>query len=150
MFSHIRWFDETIDPAADYDLYLRIARQFQILCHHKSVVEYRRHESNMCNDPRVMLEATLTALKHQQKYVAGNPELSEAYEIGQKYWKNLYGEPLIDRTYECFEQGNVVNAARNICTLKKCFPERFLILAGRKVAKLLSALKKKPFSSNRS
>lgn len=136
VFPHVEGFDETNDPAADYDIYLRIARQFPICCHHKVVVEYRMHGNNMSHDPRVMLKASLTALKHQRQHVAGNHTLSEAYDIGREYWKDYYGEQLIVRTYESLVQGNVLNAARNVCTLIKFYPERFVTFVRRKIMKL--------------
>lgn len=147
VFSHVPGFDESNSAAADYDMYLRVARVFPILCHHKPVVEYRRHLNNMSNDARVMLKATLTALKNQKKYVADNYTLRKAYKTGRRNLKISYGEPLIVMTYENLTEGKFLEAARNSYALIRFVPERFLIFAGRKVAKLNSALRKKFISS---
>ena len=103
--------------------------QFPIVCHHRPVVEYRRHADNMSNNAGVMLEATLTALKKQRKHVEGNQELRAAYEVGRRHWKTYYGEPLIVSMYENIARGNVMRAACDCYTLVRLFPERFPIFS---------------------
>ena len=145
VFSRVRGFDETNSPAADYDLYLRVARQFPIFCHHSPVVEYRRHGQNMSNDPRVMLEATLTALKNQKQRVEGDQDLRAAYDSGRQWLKSCYGEPLIVNMYENLARGNVMRAARDCYTIVRLYPERFPIFVVRKIGKLYSALREALF-----
>jgi glycosyltransferase involved in cell wall biosynthesis len=127
-FSHVSGFDESNGPAADYDLSLRIARQFPFFCHHKPVVEYRRHETNMSNNARVMLKATMTALGKQRKYVAGHHTLCDAYRKGQQHWRSYYGEPLIVEMTNHLAQRNLIEAVYDLCTLIRFYPNRFLHL----------------------
>jgi glycosyltransferase involved in cell wall biosynthesis len=145
VFSHVGGFDETNGPAADYDLYLRIARQFPIVCHHRPVVEYRRHAESMSGNAKGMLGATLTALKKQREHIDGNQELRAAYEVGRRHWKTYYGEPLIVSMRENLARGNVMRAACDCYTLLRLFPERFPIFVGRKIGKLYSALREALF-----
>ena len=39
VFESVRNFDITVSPCADYDLYLRIAKEFPIYCHHQVVAD---------------------------------------------------------------------------------------------------------------
>ncbi|HMU53777.1 MAG TPA: glycosyltransferase [Nitrospira sp.] len=141
VFSVVGNFDESNSPAADYDLYLRVARQFPIFCHHHAVVEYRKHGDNMSNDARVMLKATLTALNNQRRHASQFPNLREAYQAGRRNLKNSYGEPLIMKTYENLKQGEYLEAAQNAYALMRFFPERLFIFATRKIRRFTSVLK---------
>jgi glycosyltransferase involved in cell wall biosynthesis len=51
--------DTSLSPAADYDLYLRIAKDFPVQCHDKVIAEYRQHGANMSGDSTLMLNAIL-------------------------------------------------------------------------------------------
>ena len=140
VFSLVGGFDETNSPAADFDLYLRVARQFPIFCHHSPVVECRKHGQNMSNNARVMLKATLTALKNQKQHVEAYQDLRDAYDSGRQFWKRSYGEPLVVSMYENLARGNVMKAACDCYALVRLFPERFPIFVVRKIRKLYSAL----------
>lgn len=141
VFSAVGTFDESNSPAADYDLYLRVASRFPIFCHHQAVVEYRKHRDNMSNDARVMLKATLIALQNQQRHISQFPNLKEAYRAGRRNLKNSYGEPLIMRTYETLREGKYWDAMTNAYTLMRFFPERLFMFATRKIRKLKSVLR---------
>ena len=140
MLEEVGGFDETNGPAADYDLYLRIARQFPILCHHQPVVHYRRHGDNMSNNAGVMLASTLAVLKKQRRHIEGSLELKAAYDIGRQHWKNYYGELLIVRMSGGFAQGRVLDAVVDAYTLARLYPERFVTFLKRKIAYLTSSL----------
>lgn len=141
VFSVVGTFDESNSPAADYDLYLRVTRRFPIFCHHHAVVEYRKHRDNMSNDGRVMLKATLTALKNQQRHISKFPNLQEAYQAGCRNLKSSYGEPLIMSTYDALREGKYPEAMRNVYALMRFFPERLFMFATRKIKKLKSVLR---------
>jgi glycosyltransferase involved in cell wall biosynthesis len=147
VFTEIGEFDEANSPAADYDLYLRVARQFPILCHHQPVVQYRKHGANMSNNARLMLASVLTVLKKQRSHVEGSQELRAAYDMGLQHWKSYFGEQLITNMYERFAKGHLINTALDVYTLVRFYPNRFLTFAGRKIAYLTSFFRKEPPSS---
>ncbi len=69
----------------DYDLYLRIARDFPIHSFDKVVAEYHQHGANMSyGDPELMLKSAVSALRSQWKYVKGNKRYEEAYKAGMR------------------------------------------------------------------
>lgn len=90
-------FDENNSPAADYDLYLRVSRDFPVVAHDATVVDYRQHGDNMSRDPVLMLEATLAVLRAQEPYLAGDPRRRAAYREALATWRACYGERLVDR-----------------------------------------------------
>lgn len=138
VFTEIGEFDEANSPAADYDLYLRVARQFPILCHHQLVVQYRKHGANMSNEARLMLASTVTVLKKQRWHCQGSQELQAAYDMGLKHLKGYFGETLIANTCEQFARGHLIDAALGGYTLVRFYPDRFLTFVKRKIAYLTS------------
>jgi glycosyltransferase involved in cell wall biosynthesis len=64
--EHVGGFDESLAAGDDYDLYLRIAREFPVFCHDAVVTEYRRHGSNTTRDPDVVLSSELEVLARQE------------------------------------------------------------------------------------
>lgn len=142
VFTEIGTFDEANSPAADYDLNLRVARRFPILCHHQPVVQYRRHGENMSNNARLMLASSLLVLKKQRRHVEGNQELRAAYDMGMRQIKGFYGERLIMRLRENLSRGHFLSALRDGYTLVRFYPDRFITSAKRKIAYLRSLFRK--------
>lgn len=147
VFTEIGGFDEANSPAADYDLYLRVARQFPILCHHQPVVKYRKHAANMSNNSRLMLASTMTALKKQLRHVEGNQELLAAYDIGLQHWRSYYGEPIISNIFEQFFKGHLIGTALDVWSLVRFYPNRFLSFISQRIVSRISFFRKEPPSS---
>ncbi len=138
VFSHVGGFDEANSAAADYDLYLRVTLRYPIVCHHSAVVEYRRHADNMSNDARVMLKATLTALKKQKRHVEHDSARKAAYHAGRRFYKSSYGEPLIDCMYRSIARGDLLSAVSEGYALVRFFPSRVLLFGCRTISKFYS------------
>jgi glycosyltransferase involved in cell wall biosynthesis len=117
-------FDSANQAAGDYDLYLRITHAFPVTCHSEPVLEYRRHGSNMSNDPATMLPACLNALKKQVPVVKGDALLEAALKRGTMHWKNYYGEKLVIKMYEDVARRRWKNTARCLSQLLIHYPER--------------------------
>jgi len=97
VFNSVGNFDTSVNGAADYDLYLRITREFPVHYHGEVVLEYRRHGTNMTRDPAPMLKATVTVLRSQRKHVKGNKRYKEAYRTGMRTGQEIYGVPLASK-----------------------------------------------------
>jgi glycosyltransferase involved in cell wall biosynthesis len=97
VFESVDGFDARVNAAADYDLYLRVARRFPIHSHDRMVAEYRKHGSGMTSNPALMLGTSMTVLRSQRKQVKGIKQYEEAYRAGLRFWRGWYGDPLVDR-----------------------------------------------------
>jgi glycosyltransferase involved in cell wall biosynthesis len=87
-------FDPSVGPAADYDLYLRLARRQLIDGHGRLVAEYRLHSGSMSRDAALMLRSTVSVLRSQRRYVAGRRAVG-AWEYGLRGFKHHYGDLLV-------------------------------------------------------
>ena len=106
-------FARRLDGAADYELYLRLARRHPIVGIHDVVIEYRRHSASMSVDPRAMLAATLKAHRWHGRRA---PEESSrnAYRAGRRFWKEFYGDQLMDRARLAWRGGAVCEALTSV------------------------------------
>lgn len=87
--------------AEDYELLLRIARQYPTHAHDALVAEYRRYnrfESSLSHDPARMLRSTLTVLRAQRPYIRGSEEDEAALESGFRFFQDYYGGELVIQT----------------------------------------------------
>lgn len=115
-------FDEGNSPAADYDLYLRISRDFPVVSHDATVVDYRQHADNMSRDPVLMLRATLAVLRAQQPYVNGDASREAAYRDAMSTWRACYGERLVARFRRSLRQRRYRAACVDAAHLLRLYP----------------------------
>jgi glycosyltransferase involved in cell wall biosynthesis len=87
-----RGFNETLAACEDYDLYLRVARQFPIFYHGQLIAEYRRHADNMSHDNSLMLASALAVLESQREYLGNDTARLTAYQHGVRFWRDYYGQ----------------------------------------------------------
>jgi glycosyltransferase involved in cell wall biosynthesis len=88
-------FDESLAACEDYDLYLRIARNFAVRCHGNIVADYRQHGTNMSRNPEFMLKWILKVRRAEYPYVKGDPDRERAYTEGDKYVREYYGDQIL-------------------------------------------------------
>jgi amino acid adenylation domain-containing protein len=106
-------FDQTLAPAEDVNLFLRIAREFPIYFHGQIVSEYRYNGNNLSSKAAKMLIIALRSHRRQWSYIqqAVNKEYEIAYECGRQYWTKLF----LDRLpYEIVKN---VRAGKSIAAL---------------------------------
>lgn len=86
-------FNQTLKTSEDFDLYLRLSKKYDIHCHNRITLEYRRHEENWSSryGEALSLANILNRLDEQRDYVKSNTDLYCAYERGKKHWKHLLG-----------------------------------------------------------
>lgn len=122
IFDSVGGFDTTLKSCEDYDLYLRIARQFPIFRHDEMVAEYRWHDSNMTKNSQRMLKSALTALGSQWEYIKEKPQYVKAYKTGVRFWRNYFGENLTERLRKSVKAGQWQQAIEGLFMLVQYSP----------------------------
>jgi glycosyltransferase involved in cell wall biosynthesis len=84
-------FREHLPACEDYDLYLRLARDWPLLRHDALCAEYRQHGANMSRDPAFMLRSALNVLR-DYRHDAQARGLLDDYRAGIRAWKVFYVE----------------------------------------------------------
>ncbi len=130
IFQYVKGFDPSLDAAEDYELYLRITRNYPVYFHNAVVAEYRWHSTNMTKNAELMLRSVMTVLRSQRKYVKDDKNYMEAYRAGRKFWIEYYGYDLMQMVKAQLSMGGKrIRALRGIVTLIIYAPEWFSLYA---------------------
>ena len=118
---------------------------FPIVCHDRVVAEYRRHGANMSGNAVRMLRATLAVHGSQRPYVRGDARLRQAYREGDRYWRQRYGEWVVENVRANLRgRARWGEAARGALFVLRHYPRGFFRHAGRKLYCVLFRVKKSP------
>jgi glycosyltransferase involved in cell wall biosynthesis len=93
-------FDEALPAAEDYEVLLRVARDHptrRLEGYPKPVAAYRRHATNMSDNPGLMLKSTLDVLRRHRSAAADCPAHRQALQEGLRFHKDLYGARVLRR-----------------------------------------------------
>ena len=117
VFDFVRGFEPELSPAADYDLYLRVTRDFPVYCHGYVVAEYRQHSSNMSRDASKMERAALAAHEAQWDFVKANGRFKKAYDAGRRFLQTDYPhQKMVTRIREIVREKLSLNASIAVAT----------------------------------
>jgi cellulose synthase/poly-beta-1,6-N-acetylglucosamine synthase-like glycosyltransferase len=86
-------FAEDLGAAADYAIYLRLARDGRVAFISGCAVRYRQHALSMSRDPALMLRATLQALRRERR--EGPAWVRGEIRRGRRTWCAWYGEQIV-------------------------------------------------------
>jgi glycosyltransferase involved in cell wall biosynthesis len=89
-------FNERLKAGDDYELYLKLARRYPVLCHDAVVTEYRRHGSNTTRNPALVLTSQLQVLRGQRRHLRGSRERA-ARRAGIRNTRAAQSEALVER-----------------------------------------------------
>lgn len=87
--AEVGGFQPGLPACEDYDVYLRMALRYQILCLPVPLAEYWHHASNMSRNSAMMLSAALLVLRRHRSAASGAAEM-KAYREGLAGWKRYY------------------------------------------------------------
>jgi glycosyltransferase involved in cell wall biosynthesis len=90
-------FRSGVDACADYDVYLRITRQYPVHFHNDVVAEYRKHADNMSLDPGMMLSQVLSVMRSERSFIRRDTKYRAAYLAGVESKREYYGDQLVTR-----------------------------------------------------
>src|SRR4029078_12942676 len=103
-------FDERLRRCEDYDVYLRIARQYPFTGYPDLVPAYRLHGQNMSTDHVAMLRS---ALEVHARYVPSKQDrpARDVWEEGRRRWRRCYAEEMSTAIYRERQNGASLAAA---------------------------------------
>jgi glycosyltransferase involved in cell wall biosynthesis/SAM-dependent methyltransferase len=87
-------FDEKLPRCEDYDLYLRLARRYQVTGYPDLVASYRLHGNNMSANHREMLRSALQVLARYEPSAADGTTARQAWFAGRRRWRRNYAEEM--------------------------------------------------------
>lgn len=135
--AEVGGFDEREHAAADYELYLRLARRRAAFDHARIVAYYRQHGANMSADAGRMLRETLRVHGRERAHVRNDTMRLAAFEEGRRRWQEFYGTRLVEEIRVHVKTRQWLQAARKAATLARFYPEGLRAHALKKLTLLL-------------
>ena len=118
-------FREHLRACEDYDLYLRLARDWPVLCHDARCAEYWHHDANMSRDPAFMLRSALEVLGDYRDDSEARGLIAD-YRAGIEGWKRHYVEAWFQHSRQ-----STLRALATAPALIRMAPRRLIRTAGR-------------------
>ena len=87
-------FPRDLGPAADYAVYLRLARTDRVVFLARELVRYRQHDASMSRDPALMLRSTIAVLRREQREAPAWART--ALRSSVDHWRQWYGEQIVE------------------------------------------------------
>jgi glycosyltransferase involved in cell wall biosynthesis/SAM-dependent methyltransferase len=131
-------YDTSLRVCEDYDLYLKIARNFPVHHHSNRIAAYRLHTENMSGNIPLMLASVLLLLEKQRNHQLNDVQ-KKALRKGKTIWKDYYCKHLFNHVLSRKEAPSTAE----LTTLLKYKPAYFFkFIVSRNVALLKKTLKK--------
>jgi glycosyltransferase involved in cell wall biosynthesis len=108
---------------SDTEIYLRIARQYPIHCHHTVVAEYRRHDGQHSKKGDLHFESIMATMRSQKPFIKGNRSYEEAYREGVRHYQRAFGDPLGWHMVCAARNRDWKVAVKNFRVLLRCYPQ---------------------------
>ena len=122
VFDSVRGFDPSAGGSADYELNIRIARQFPIGCHHQIILEYRQHGANMSADLRYMLKSAVSVRRSLRPHLRSNGRAEHALKAGIAIVQQDFGGRLIEQVKGDLRGGRARRAISGMLYLLRYYP----------------------------
>lgn len=117
LFDTIKPFDNNLNATADYELYLRIAREFPVFHHSQIVTNYRQHRSSMSRNYKMMLDSVLKVYEKQEQFIKSNPDYRKALRYGVSSYKTMYLESIYYQCSQATKKGEFKTAFKSALVL---------------------------------
>jgi hypothetical protein len=129
IFDTVGGFDTSLSASEDYDLYLRIARDYPVHYHGEVVAEYRRrHGANMTGNPALILSTSVTVHRSQHKHTRGHKQYEEAHKAGMKRRQWTHGDRLVSEVKARVRERDWRRALRGTLVLLRFYPRGIALL----------------------
>jgi glycosyltransferase involved in cell wall biosynthesis len=118
-------FDPTLRVYEDYDVYLKIARQFPIRHFPELMALYRRHDDNTTRNAVLMLRGLSEVMARQKHHLGTDPRLRAAYKTGIHTW-TVYHQQHLKESFNCLRRyGRRMEGIKGIAFLLRLAPWQF-------------------------
>jgi glycosyltransferase involved in cell wall biosynthesis len=108
-------FDESLRACEDYDVYLRLSRQYPIAGYDTISTKYRRHGANMTENPVHMLRSAKIVLQRHRPKPSDGQVLEKSWMTGWEFFEAYYGQELVKQILKrLVRPATFGNALRNL------------------------------------
>jgi glycosyltransferase involved in cell wall biosynthesis len=136
------------DAAADYDLYLRLARDAPAVTVREVVAEYRTHPGSMSRNAGRMLRETRRVHGRAKKDLRDDEE-RRAWREGRSGWRAFYGTQLVEEIRRHWRGRRLAPLAAGLFVLARYAPGVLWVNLERKLASLFRTIHRTRYTAKR-
>jgi glycosyltransferase involved in cell wall biosynthesis len=141
-------FARDLGPAADFAIYLRLARDGRMVLIDGAAVRYRQHAASMSRDPVLMLRVTTKALAREAS--AGPLWVRQEVWRARRTWCSWYGEQIVEDVRNRWRDGTwTARDLLAVLTLLRRCPGTVAEHAARKARQWIGAVLKAPSAARK-
>jgi glycosyltransferase involved in cell wall biosynthesis len=122
VFGSVGGFRPRVNGSEDFELNVRIAREFPICCSGEWVLEYRLHGKNTTCNYAAMLKSSVSARRAHRPYIVNNKTYMRAWREGVREVQRGYGDKLVNQVQAHWRAGDWAEAGREWITLLRYHP----------------------------
>jgi hypothetical protein len=120
--ERIGGFNRYVNAAADYEMYLHLARHYPVHDHAQVVAHYRKHDANLSGNAARMLRETLAVMRIQRPFLEADDASLVAYEEGWRTWQEFYGAHLATEIRRAVQERRWLEALAKAAVLGRYHP----------------------------
>ena len=129
VFDSVGGFDTSLNASEDFDMYLRITREFPVHHHDEVVAEYRRrHGANTIGNPELILSTSIDVLRSQREHVRRNKRYVEAYKAGLRHRQRTQGDRLVGQVRARMRAREWSLVVKGLLSLLRYYPRGLAVL----------------------
>jgi cellulose synthase/poly-beta-1,6-N-acetylglucosamine synthase-like glycosyltransferase len=136
-------FNPQVNGAADYELYLHVARHYPVY-DHGAVVAQCRDTGTAMGSAADLLRETLEVLWAQRPFLEGDEASLAAYADGQRVWQEYYGAQLAEEIRSAAREHEWLTALTKAAVLAEYHPRGFWHHLARKGDRVLKGMRPEP------
>ena len=137
-------FNPQLNGAADYELYLHVARHYPVYDHGAVVAQCRDTDAAPIASAADMLRETLEVLWAQRPFLEGDDASLAAYADGQRVWQEYYGAQLADEIRTAVRDHEWLTAVSKAAVLAEYHPRGLWHHLARKGGRVLKGMRPEP------
>jgi len=128
-------FDEELNASEDYDMLLRVAKNYPVRAYETPVTAYRRRRSSMSTNPIRMIKATLAVLQKHRATAQKDAIRHRAFKEGMQHYKEYYGTLILQNLRKAVKGGDQGAAWKNAAVLTRKLPDWIMLQTMRYIAR---------------
>ena len=136
-------FNPELNGAADYELYLHVARHYPVY-DHGAIVAHCSHTDPASGHAADMLRETLEVLWTQRPFLEGDEASLVAYRDGQELWQDFYGTQLADEIRAAMRDHEWMAALAKSAVLAEYHPRGLWYHLARRGRRVLKGMNPEP------
>jgi hypothetical protein len=101
----IKGFDTSLIACSDYELYLRVTRNWPVHGHNQVISEYRQHGANKTSNTSLTINSVTRILRSQRPLFKGNKQYEQTCRNAIRYVRGSYCDKAVDQLVSSLRTG---------------------------------------------